>query len=61
MNLQVGVIGAGLMGTTHVRTLNTTVAGAHVTAIADAVPDAGRRQGDEAGVDTVYTDPHALI
>jgi len=61
MTLQVGVIGAGLMGTTHVRTLTTTVAGAQVAAIADAVPEAGRRLGDEAGVETTYTDPHALI
>jgi myo-inositol 2-dehydrogenase/D-chiro-inositol 1-dehydrogenase len=61
MTLQVGIIGAGLMGTTHARTLNAMVAGAHVAAIADAMPDAGRRLADEAGVETTYTNPHALI
>ncbi len=61
MTLRVGVIGAGLMGTTHARTLGTTVAGARVAAIADAVPEAGRRLAGEAGVETTYDDPHALI
>jgi len=61
VSLQVGVIGAGLMGTTHVRTLNTTVAGAQVAAIADAVPEAARRLASEADVGSTYQDPHALI
>jgi myo-inositol 2-dehydrogenase/D-chiro-inositol 1-dehydrogenase len=61
MTLQVGVIGAGLMGTTHVRTLSTTVAGARVAAISDAVAAAAEKLAGEAGVETTYTDPQALI
>src|SRR3954447_19676965 len=61
MTLQVGVIGAGLMGTTHVRTLRSAVGGAQVAAIAHSVPEAGRRLAAEAGLDVAHTDPYALI
>ena len=38
MNRRIGVIGAGLMGLTHVRLLTGGVSGAEVVAVSDAVP-----------------------
>jgi myo-inositol 2-dehydrogenase / D-chiro-inositol 1-dehydrogenase len=61
MTLQVGVIGAGLMGTTHARVLSTSVAGAELAAISDAFPETGRRLADEVGVERVHTDALELI
>jgi myo-inositol 2-dehydrogenase / D-chiro-inositol 1-dehydrogenase len=57
----VGVIGAGLMGTTHVRTLRTDVADADVAAVSDAVRDSAERVAREADVHTVHTDALELI
>jgi myo-inositol 2-dehydrogenase / D-chiro-inositol 1-dehydrogenase len=56
--MNVGVIGAGLMGTTHVRVLGTAVAGAEVVAVSDAIRAAAERV---AGGATVHTDGCALI
>ena len=61
MTLQVGVIGAGLMGTTHVRVLATAVPTADVVAISDAVAERGEQLAREAGVDRVTTDALELI
>ena len=56
----VGVIGAGMMGSDHVRTLATAVDGAHVAAVADADP--ARAQAAAAlGGGRAFADPHALI
>ena len=41
----VGVIGAGLMGSTHARLLTTAVAGAEVVAISDAVHEPAEARG----------------
>jgi len=59
--MRVGVIGAGLMGTTHVRLLSGEVAGAEVVAISDAVLPAAERLAASAGVDIVYADALELI
>src|SRR3954451_1459897 len=61
MTLQVGVIGAGLMGSTHARVLSTSVAGAELAAISDAFAESARRLADEVGVDRVMTDALELI
>ena len=61
MSLRVGVIGAGLMGTTHVRLLGLSVPAAEVVAISDAIAESGERLAGEAGVDTVHTDALELI
>jgi myo-inositol 2-dehydrogenase / D-chiro-inositol 1-dehydrogenase len=61
MSVQVGVIGAGLMGSTHVRTLTAAVPDAEVAAVSDAVRDSADRIAQEAGVETVYTDALELI
>jgi myo-inositol 2-dehydrogenase / D-chiro-inositol 1-dehydrogenase len=61
VTLQVGVIGAGLMGTTHVRVLSTSVAGAQVAAVSDAIANSARRLADEVGVERVFTDALELI
>ena len=34
--MNIGVIGAGLMGTTHIRVLSAAVSGAQVVAVSDA-------------------------
>ncbi len=61
MSLRVGVIGAGLMGTTHVRVLSTSVAAAEVVSVSDAIAENAERLAREVGVDTVYTDALQLI
>jgi myo-inositol 2-dehydrogenase/D-chiro-inositol 1-dehydrogenase len=56
----VGVIGAGMMGSDHVRTLTEAVSGARVAAVADA--DAARAEAAAAlGGGRAFDDPHALI
>ena len=61
MAVQVGVIGAGLMGSTHVRTLSASVPDAEVAAVSDAIRGSAERIAREAGVQTVYTDALGLI
>jgi myo-inositol 2-dehydrogenase/D-chiro-inositol 1-dehydrogenase len=61
MAVSVGVIGAGLMGSTHVRTLSAAVQDAEVAAVSDAFRDPAERLAREAGVPTVYTDALELI
>ena len=56
----VGVIGAGMMGANHVRTLSTAVDGAHVAAVADADP-ARAAAAAALGGGRAFADPHALI
>ncbi len=62
MTVKVGVIGVGLAGSAHVRTLNEWVAGAQVVALADI--DLERARGVAAGCPgnvRVWDDPIALI
>ena len=61
MNRRIGVIGAGLMGLTHVRLLSGAVSGAEVVAVSDAVPAAAERAAAEAGVTTIHPDALDLI
>ena len=56
----VGVIGAGMMGSDHVRTLTTAVDSARVAAVADADP-ARAEAAAALGGGRALTDPHALI
>ena len=60
MSRGVGVIGAGMMGTNHVRTLTAAVDGAHVAAVADADPARAAAAAAEGGGRAI-ADPHALI
>jgi myo-inositol 2-dehydrogenase/D-chiro-inositol 1-dehydrogenase len=60
MSVGVGVIGAGMMGADHVRTLTNGVAGAHVAAISDVDP-ARAQAAARDGAARAITDPHALI
>ena len=60
MSVGVGVIGAGMMGTDHVRTLTAHVDDAHVTAVADADPARAEAAAREGGA-RPFADPHALI
>jgi myo-inositol 2-dehydrogenase / D-chiro-inositol 1-dehydrogenase len=59
--MNIGVIGAGLMGSTHVRILSAAVSGADVVAVSDALPESAERIASEAGVGTFYTDAYELI
>lgn len=61
MSLQVGVIGAGLMGTTHVRLLSAAVSRAEVVAVSDASAENAERVAQEDGVRTVHADALDLI
>jgi myo-inositol 2-dehydrogenase/D-chiro-inositol 1-dehydrogenase len=59
--MNIGVIGAGLMGSTHIRILTAAVSGADVVAVSDALAESAQRIAAEAGVPTVYTDAYELI
>src|SRR5215207_243085 len=61
MTLAVGVVGAGIMGADHARTLAGAISGATLAGIAD--PDAARAGQVAAGVDgcRAYADPVELI
>jgi myo-inositol 2-dehydrogenase/D-chiro-inositol 1-dehydrogenase len=61
VDLRIGIIGAGVMGADHARTVAGQVARAHVAMIADA--DAGRAEAAAAAIGgtSVTTDPLALI
>jgi myo-inositol 2-dehydrogenase/D-chiro-inositol 1-dehydrogenase len=59
--VNVGVIGAGLMGSTHARLLRTAVAGAEVVAISDAMHESAERVAAELDVSTIHADGIELI
>nr|WP_270042302.1 Gfo/Idh/MocA family oxidoreductase [Solirubrobacter ginsenosidimutans] len=59
--MNVGVIGAGLMGSTHARLLATAIAGAEVVAISDAVHEHAQRIADELDLSTIHADGMELI
>jgi myo-inositol 2-dehydrogenase/D-chiro-inositol 1-dehydrogenase len=61
MSVGIGVIGAGMMGADHVRTLTGGVAGAHVAAISDADPARAEAAVRECDGARAIADPHALI
>ena len=61
ITVNVGVIGAGLMGTTHARLLARAVAGAEVVAVSDAVPGSAQRIAEELDVRTIHADALELI
>jgi myo-inositol 2-dehydrogenase/D-chiro-inositol 1-dehydrogenase len=60
MSLGIGVIGAGVMGADHVRTIARHVAHAHVAAVYDFDPERARQAAEGPGA-RVITDAHALI
>jgi myo-inositol 2-dehydrogenase/D-chiro-inositol 1-dehydrogenase len=59
--LRIGVLGSGVMGAAHIRTLAAEVSGASVSAAFDV--DRGRAAEAVSGLDEVrlHADPHALI
>ncbi len=57
----VGVIGAGMMGANHVRTLTGAVERAHVAAVSDADPARAAVAARDGEGTRVIDDPHALI
>jgi myo-inositol 2-dehydrogenase/D-chiro-inositol 1-dehydrogenase len=59
--LSVGVIGVGLMGSTHVRTLATAIRGAEVIAVSDALTTNAEQVIGEVGVETFHADAADLI
>lgn len=61
MTVRIGVIGAGVMGLDHARTIARSVAGARVVAVADADPPRARRAAEESGASHCLTDGFTLI
>src|SRR4051795_6581360 len=61
MSVAVGVIGAGVMGAAHVRTIAEGLAGAHVAAVSDVDPSRAAAAARGGAGARVVADPHALI
>ncbi len=61
MTVQVGVIGAGLMGSTHVRLLSSSVPAAEVAVVSDAIAESAERVAREVGVPNISTDALEVI
>jgi myo-inositol 2-dehydrogenase / D-chiro-inositol 1-dehydrogenase len=61
MTIALGVIGAGAMGATHVRTIRAGVVGARVIAVADVDRERATAVARESGATSVYTDAGELI
>jgi myo-inositol 2-dehydrogenase / D-chiro-inositol 1-dehydrogenase len=57
--MRIGVIGTGVMGSTHVRILSDFVSGARVTAVSD--PVTAEQVAAAHGVGTVHADPYELV
>ncbi|MEA2295422.1 MAG: myo-inositol 2-dehydrogenase / D-chiro-inositol 1-dehydrogenase [Solirubrobacteraceae bacterium] len=61
MGLAVGVIGTGVMGSTHARTIATAVSGARLAAVSDVDADRAAAVAAGLGCERVHRDPYALI
>lgn len=61
MTVSVGVIGTGVMGADHARTLSSLVAGVKLQALTDADKARAKAVADETGAAMVAADPMALI
>lgn len=61
MSVSVGIIGVGVMGSDHARTLITNVPGARLQAIHDADKARAKAVADETGAETVADDPLTII
>lgn len=61
MSIRVGIVGVGVMGADHARTLVSQVPGVELRALYDADPDRAKAVADETGAQAIATDPRALI
>ena len=61
MSLAIGIIGTGVMGADHARTIARQIGGAHVAAIADADVKRAEAVAAETGARHCFADPLALI
>ncbi|MBI2717424.1 MAG: Gfo/Idh/MocA family oxidoreductase [Rhizobiales bacterium] len=61
MTIAVGIIGVGVMGADHARTLVNHVPGARLRAVTDADGARARQVAAETGAETVAPDPMAVI
>ncbi|MDF3307199.1 Gfo/Idh/MocA family oxidoreductase [Rhodococcus sp. T2V] len=61
-DLNVGIIGCGMIGTDHLRTLTEAVSGSRVWAVSDADPARAAQAVEQVDPTIkIHTDPHALI
>lgn len=61
MTLAIGIIGVGVMGADHARTLSSQIAGAKLRALTDADTARAKAVAAETGAETIAADPLALI
>lgn len=59
--IQLGLIGAGRMGSFHAQTAALHIPGAQLAAIADPTPGAAARLAEQLGVKRTYCDPQQLL
>jgi myo-inositol 2-dehydrogenase / D-chiro-inositol 1-dehydrogenase len=61
MSLRIGVIGVGVMGTAHCRTIVGNVSGAELVAVSDVDSARAAALAEELGGARVHDDPHDLV
>lgn len=61
MSVRLGIVGVGVMGADHARTIASQVAGASIRSIYDANAERARQIADEVGATDVAGDPLRLI
>ncbi|WP_460668212.1 Gfo/Idh/MocA family oxidoreductase, partial [Kocuria himachalensis] len=59
--LNVGLIGAGRIGSSHAQLIARAIPNARLAAVADPVDGAAARLAESLGVDTAYTDITELL
>ena len=61
MNIKIGLIGAGMIGSDHALRINDSLKGGIVKAINDINKENAKRLSKELGSAKVFEDPHELI
>ncbi|MEL6151610.1 MAG: Gfo/Idh/MocA family oxidoreductase, partial [Chloroflexota bacterium] len=61
MTLNIGVIGAGRIGSIHAETIAKRISSANLLAVSDVFEDAAKNLGQKLGVENVYADHRRIL